>query len=140
MKTFHANGKAIVRNVTLPAEYAHVIVPATRDLAASPAMRAWIDAYVPDYASDKPGAGAAARRAERQRHLGRRRLVQLKKHWALEAQRFVRARRGAAAGRSAQRAPGRGGTPLEVKFACRGPGRHGRRAIPRAAPDSRRRP
>ena len=32
VKTFHATGKANVRNVTLPAEYSHVFVPATAQL------------------------------------------------------------------------------------------------------------
>ncbi len=48
LKTFRASGTAVVRNTWLPADYAHVTVPATRDLLQSPAMRAWIEAYVPD--------------------------------------------------------------------------------------------
>ena len=48
VKTFHPVGKAIVRNVTLPAEYSHVFVPDTEQLASSAPMRAWINAFDPD--------------------------------------------------------------------------------------------
>ncbi len=91
MKTFHANGTAVVRNVWLPAEYAHVMVPATRDLAASPAMRAWIDAFVPD----SPSASAPLPEGPSDNVMFAANVwYELKKHWAIEAQRFVRARRG----------------------------------------------
>jgi hypothetical protein len=91
MKTFHANGNAVVRNVWLPAEYAHVTVPATRDLVASPAMRAWIDAFVPD----KPDALAPLPEGPSDNVMFAANVwYELKKHWAIEAQRFVRARRG----------------------------------------------
>ena len=70
---FHHNGTANVRNVILPSSYNHVVVPVTRELASSPAMRDWINTYVPD----KPGQEAsAAARPDRQRSLGGRRLVQ----------------------------------------------------------------
>ena len=42
-----ATGTATVRNVLLPATYTHIGLPATEHLAAQPATRAWIDAYVP---------------------------------------------------------------------------------------------
>ncbi len=91
LKTFHASGNAIVRNVWLPAGYAHVTVPATRDLVASPAMRAWIDAFVPD----KPDALAPLPEGPSDNIMFAANVwYELKKHWAIEAQRFVRARRG----------------------------------------------
>jgi hypothetical protein len=37
---FHANGKAKVRNIFLPSSYNHIVVPTTRQLSASDAMRA----------------------------------------------------------------------------------------------------
>ena len=89
LKTFHANGTAVVRNAWLPAEYAHVTVPATRDLLQDPAMRAWIDAYAPDNQAalaPLPGPDEHAMFAADV-------WYGLKKHWALEAQSFVRARR-----------------------------------------------
>jgi len=90
LKAFHANGNAVVKNTWLPAEYAHVMVPATRQLAQSPAMRAWIEAYVPD----NPSALAPLPDGPSDNVIFAAELwYGLKKHWALEAQRFVRARR-----------------------------------------------
>ena len=40
-------GGARVRNVELPADYSHVFVPQTSHLARDPAMRVWLNAYVP---------------------------------------------------------------------------------------------
>jgi hypothetical protein len=88
LKTFHANGTAVVRNAWLPAEYAHVTVPATRDLLQYPAMRAWIDAYVPDDPALAPLPGP-----DEHAMFAADVWYGLKKHWALEAQSFVRARR-----------------------------------------------
>ena len=95
LKTFHADGNAVVRNAWLPADYAHVTVPATRDLLQSAAMRAWIDAYVPD----NP-AGLAPLPDGPDEHVMFAADVWygLKKHWAIEAQRFVKARRALPAG------------------------------------------
>jgi hypothetical protein len=90
LKTFHPSGTAIVRNVTLPAEYSHVLVPVTADLAQDPAMRAWIDAWRPgqdeNTAPIPDGPGSNIMFAVDVWH-------DIKKHWAKEAQRFVRARR-----------------------------------------------
>jgi pimeloyl-ACP methyl ester carboxylesterase len=92
LKTFHANGKANVRNVTLPAGYSHVFVPGTAHLAETPEMRAWINAFDPD---------DEARRAPLPEGNALNVLWaadvwhSIKRHWALEAQRFVRARRAA---------------------------------------------
>ena len=44
---FRANGRARVRNVTLPGWYNHVTAPTTHDLPEDPAVRAWISAYTP---------------------------------------------------------------------------------------------
>ena len=89
-KAFHADGKADVRNVWLPAGYEHVKVPATRDLAANPAMRAWLDAYVPDSSSLAPMPEGPNDNVMFAANV----WYELKKHWVIEAQRFVRARRG----------------------------------------------
>ena len=91
IKTFHPNGKATVRNVTLPAEYSHVFVPVTSGLADSAAMRAWINAFDPaTYPNEAPlpdGDRANVVFAADVWH-------RIKRHWVLEAQRFVRAKRG----------------------------------------------
>jgi hypothetical protein len=87
LKSFHPSGTAIVRNVTLPAEYWHVSVPVTADLANDPATRAWIDAYRPGQEeSSMPTPNGNALFAADVWH-------DIKKHWALEAQRLVRAKR-----------------------------------------------
>ena len=84
---FTNDGKATVRNVTLPAGYSHVLVPATADLASDPVARAWIDAYVPGSVSAGQPAGT-----------GDNLLwaadvwFSIKKHWVLAAQRAIRAR------------------------------------------------
>ena len=91
---YHPNGTAKVRNVFLPSAYNHVVMPATRHLAQNPAMRDWIDAYAPDLpraaetvpAGDNAGALWAADV-----------WYSIKKHWCLELQRLIRARRAAAA-------------------------------------------
>jgi hypothetical protein len=90
LKTFHASGKAIVRNVELPAEYSHVFVPGTAALAGNPAMRDWINAFDPDnpagMSPPPPGDVSNLLWAADVWH-------SIKRHWTLEAQRFVRARR-----------------------------------------------
>jgi hypothetical protein len=91
VKTFRANGKAVVRNTWLPEDYYHVWVPRTGELVKDPAMRAWLDAYVPgDRAALAPLPPGSAENVI----FGAEAWYYLKKHWAIEAQRFVRARRG----------------------------------------------
>jgi hypothetical protein len=66
-------------------------VPITGPLAQDPVARAWIDAYVPGQSeSDPPGerAGYATLWAADV-------WYSVKKHWALEAQQLIRARRAA---------------------------------------------
>ena len=89
VKTFHADGKAKVRNVTLPAEYSHVFVPATEELPKNPEIRDWINAYDPGNPASAPPDHDASNImwAADVWH-------SIKRHWTLEAQRFVRARRG----------------------------------------------
>ncbi len=92
VKTFHATGKAKVRNVTLPAEYSHVFVPATAQLALSPEMRAWINAFDPDNETGRAplpdGIVSNIMWAADVWH-------SIKEHWCLEAQRLIRAKRAA---------------------------------------------
>jgi hypothetical protein len=89
-KTFTAEGKTNLRNLTLPASYSHVFVPGTAHLAEDPAMKAWIDAFDPRIPAnwtpppelDRPSVLWAADVWH-----------SIKKHWTLESQRLIRARR-----------------------------------------------
>lgn len=90
-RTFTKSGRASVRNVTLPAGNNHVVMPASRDLATDPALRAWIDAYRPGTPAAEPPRGApdnALWVADV--------WYSVKKHWVLEAQRYIGARRAGA--------------------------------------------
>ena len=91
---YHPNGKANVRNVFLPAQYNHVVMPATRGLAEREAMREWIDAYVPG----KPGQTETMPEGANDGALWAADVwYSIKKHWCLELQRLIRARRAALA-------------------------------------------
>jgi hypothetical protein len=88
---YEPNGTATVRNVTLAATHNHVLLPVTHDLPDKPEVRKWIDAYAPsDIASASPpqDGGANALWAADV-------WYSIKRHWALEVQRLVRARRAA---------------------------------------------
>jgi len=89
---YHANGKAKVRNIFLPGSYNHVVIPATRYLATDETMRDWLDAYVPDRKDEvavaPPGDKGGALWAGDVWYF-------VKKHWCLELQRLIRARRAA---------------------------------------------
>ena len=92
--SYRAKGAAKVRNVELPANYSHVFVVATSGLASDPAMREWLNAYAPGRAAELP---ADARSTESSLWAADV-WYSIKKHWVLEAQKFVRARRELAAG------------------------------------------
>lgn len=90
---YRRGGAAAVRNVVLPVTYNHITVPITHALAADPKTRAWINAYVPG--ADEPKVPADVR--------GFNILwaadvwFSIKKHWCLEAQALVRAKRASLA-------------------------------------------
>jgi pimeloyl-ACP methyl ester carboxylesterase len=81
-------GTAKVRNLTLPAEYSHISLPAAEHLAANEVTRAWIERYT-------PGSPLPARDGLDTRNLLHAADIwfSVKKHWCLEAQRLVRAQR-----------------------------------------------
>jgi hypothetical protein len=91
---YRHNGTANVRNVVLPSHYNHVVVPVTRELATSEAMRDWINAYVPGRKEQlgtlPPGPSDNVLWAADV-------WYSIKKHWCLEAQRLIRAKRAALA-------------------------------------------
>jgi hypothetical protein len=89
-RRYESIGKAHVRNVTLPAVYNHVVVPLTASLAEDPAVRAWINAYVPDHSVDTSTLPASA--ADHALWAADV-WYSIKKHWVLEAQQWVRAQR-----------------------------------------------
>lgn len=86
---YHPNGTAEVRNVALPASYSHVLVPVTRQLADNPKMRAWINNYTP-YARKLPPIPEG----DSDNILWAADVwFGIKKHWCLEVQRLIRAKR-----------------------------------------------
>ena len=89
---YTATGTAHVRNVVLPAVYNHVMLPNTEELAQHSQARNWINAYVPDSGADPSTLpGDAASRALWAADV----WYSIKKHWALEAQRLIKAQREA---------------------------------------------
>ncbi len=96
VKTFHGDGKATVRNVTLPAEYNHVFVPHTEQLLASAAIRDWIN----DFDPSAEGHWPPLPQGDTQNILWAADVWHsIKRHWVLEAQRYVHARHGTVAAR-----------------------------------------
>jgi hypothetical protein len=99
-RPYENGGKAHVRNVTLPATYNHVIVPMTASLAADPAVRDWINAYVP---GDKRDTSSLPADAAGHVLWAADVWYSIKKHWCIEAQRWVRAQRARVAAESKPR-------------------------------------
>ncbi len=92
---YQATGTAEVRNVLLPAGYSHIDLPRAEHLAADPALRAWIEAYVP---AATPPALPEAGGADASNLLHAADIwYSVRKHWCLEAQRRIRAQQGRAA-------------------------------------------
>jgi hypothetical protein len=92
---YHALGSAHVRNIDLPATTSHIGLPDMRSLAADPAARALIDTYRPPpefSVADAAGTGDAGRLI-----VAADLWYSVKKHWCLDAQRAIHARRALAA-------------------------------------------
>jgi hypothetical protein len=87
---YAATGTARVRNVVLPATYTHIGLPRAEGLAANPATRAWIDAYVPGAGSAPIAAGVDTTNLIHAADIWH----SVKKHWCQEARRLVEARLG----------------------------------------------
>ena len=86
---YRSNGTARVRNVRLPAEYSHVTVAATSHLARDEALRDWLNAYRPEAPNAAPAVEGPADNALWAADV----WFHVKKHWTLEAQRLIRAKR-----------------------------------------------
>ncbi len=84
---------AHVRNVVLPITYNHIMVPVTHALATDTATRNWINAYVPrDGAQPDVPDGIIGHNVLWAADV----WFSIKKHWCIEAQHLIRARRAAA--------------------------------------------
>ncbi len=93
---YRATGSAQVRNVILPGGASHLTLPRVAELALDPATRDWIDRYVPG----TPVAPPPVAHTDTENLLHAADIWHsVKKHWCLEAQRLIRARRGRLAGR-----------------------------------------
>jgi hypothetical protein len=90
LDAYQKTGRALVRNVNLPASYNHVFVPNTELLAHDAQVRDWINAHGADTQADTSSApdvpGNNVLWAAVVWH-------DIKKHWCLEAQRLIQARR-----------------------------------------------
>lgn len=88
---YRAIGSAAVRNISLPSSYSHMTVPLTEELAMDRESREWINSFVPS--TEEPEIADDFR--------GRRDNIlfaadvwySIKKHWCMELQRLIRARR-----------------------------------------------
>ena len=84
-------GSAAVRNVELPAGYLHVTVPVTHHLPTNPAFKSFIDAYRPT--TEKPDEATMPGTYSDNVYYAADNWHAIKKHWTLELQRLIRARR-----------------------------------------------
>ena len=89
---YRRSGVAKVRNVVLPITYNHIMVPITHTLAADAKTRDWINAYMPGNTDESTApAGVSGYNILWAADV----WFSIKKHWCLEAQRLVRAKRAA---------------------------------------------
>jgi len=95
IEPYRATGTARVRNVVLPSAASHLGLPRAAELAHDPATRAWIEAYTPGTATPPPAAAIDTSNLLHAADI----WYSVKKHWCLEAQRLIRARRSRFAGR-----------------------------------------
>jgi pimeloyl-ACP methyl ester carboxylesterase len=92
---YRHSGVAKVRNVVLPITYNHIMVPITHTLAADAKTRDWINAYVPGNTDESTApAGVSGYNILWAADV----WFSIKKHWCLEAQRLIRAKRAAREG------------------------------------------
>jgi hypothetical protein len=89
---YRSSGSAAVRTVTLPGAYTHIGIPVTIHLATNKATRAWINQYTPqpELPALPDGADVDTTNIVHAAEI----WYSVKKHWCLEAQRLIRAKRG----------------------------------------------
>jgi hypothetical protein len=90
VNAYVANGKARVRNVRLPVGYNHVTVPVTAHLVESQEIKDWINEYVP---SEDPELKVPLRGNTSHILWAADVWHSVKKHWVLELQRVITAKR-----------------------------------------------
>jgi hypothetical protein len=90
LNKYEPNGKASVRNVQLPVGYNHVIIPVTRHLAKSQEIKDWVNSYTP---SEQPALNVEFESSSANILWAADVWHSIKKHWVLELQRLIRARR-----------------------------------------------
>ncbi len=87
---YRAVGTASVRNVALSAATSHIAMPQALELGRNAATRDWIDRYRPGEATLPDVPGIDLRNIVHAADI----WFSIKKHWCIEAQRYVRARQG----------------------------------------------
>ena len=87
----NSSGKVFIRNVELPPGYLHVTVPVTGHLPQNASFKDFIDAYRPT--SDKPDESKMPGTYSDNVYYAADNWHAIKKHWALELQRLIKARR-----------------------------------------------
>lgn len=90
---YEAKGKAKVRNVRLPMGYRHVFVPRTKHLAKSQEIRDWINSYTP---TEEPELKVKFASPSDNIIWAADVWHSIKKHWVIELQRLIQARRSIA--------------------------------------------
>jgi len=91
---YKASGSAHVRNVRLPSEYKHGEVPDTEHLLHSQQIKDWINNYKPaDAAESEPHLDVTFDSDSRNILWAADVWYSIKKHWVLELQRAIRAKR-----------------------------------------------
>jgi hypothetical protein len=89
LDAYQKTGRALVRNVNLPATYNHVFVPNTELLAHDAEVRDWINAHGADTQADTSAPEVPGNNVLWAAVVWH----DIKKHWCLEAQRLIQARR-----------------------------------------------
>lgn len=92
---FRPVGRTQVRNVELPAGYLHVTVPVTHHLPQNAALRKYVDDY--RATTEKPDEATMPGTYSDNFYYAADNWHGIKKHWVLEAQRLVKARRAVVA-------------------------------------------
>jgi hypothetical protein len=90
LNKFKANGKAGVRNVKLPLGYNHITIPGTRHLAEDQEIRDWINNYIPE---EEPRLTVEFESSSLHILWAADVWHDIKKHWTLELQRLILAKR-----------------------------------------------
>jgi hypothetical protein len=90
VEPYRAMGTARVRNVILPSSASHIGLPRVAELARDAATRGWVERYAPGTTAAPPAASIDTSNLLLAADL----WYSVRKHWCLEAQRLIRARRG----------------------------------------------